>query len=72
MADQPNEKPEAAASAVDAQESPSIENKTAELALAEDKEKTEEASKDDANVAEGRSISVTSGSAQVVRCCQFQ
>jgi hypothetical protein len=73
MADQPNEKAEAAAPAVDAQETLSTENKTAEPGLAEEKEKTgEEASKDDANVAEGRSIFVPSGSAQVARCCDFR
>ena len=59
MADQPNEKPEAVASAADAQGAPAAENKTAEPALADEKAKTEEASKDDGKVAEGRSIPIT-------------
>ena len=59
MADQTNEKPEAAAPVADAQEAPATESKTggAESAVAEDKATTaEEARKEDAKVAEGMLI----------------
>lgn len=59
MADQPNEKPEVAAAAADAQEAPATENKPAEAPSVEDKaaEPADETPKGgDDKVAEGKLI----------------
>lgn len=68
MADQPNEKPEAAAPVADAQAAPAGEAKTAEPASAGDDKKTQETPKDGTKVAEGRSLFQTHCASRAFVC----